>query len=144
MIEHSTGAIYFLESLGFRFSLDLDDELEITCPEFLSPDQIKARLLQDSAAIVGRIKMRAKNRMRQFVGGPFNGEPHALHHYYPNGRGIGMRVARAEWAAYWLSPDGRAFFQGMATSEKKAKGIGDLPAIEAIKKYGPYGPGATP
>ncbi len=108
--------VKFLESLGFAFGLDLEGNLEIECPGDLPPPaQIGASLYTDG--IKNAIQWRANLARRQCVGGPFNGQRH--------GHGLGcavcLRERRAKWAAYFVVLDGRAFFCGMATSERKAR-----------------------
>ena len=108
--------IKFLEMLGFKFTLDWDDELGIEEPgEIIEVGRIMWIVDQCRDRI--RDVMRNRNHwlMRQFVGGPLNGRPHNLY------RSGGVKIGPKKWAAYRVKRDGRAFFQGMTTSEAKAK-----------------------
>ncbi len=110
----------FLTELGFDMYIDLDQVLQIDYPEGLTAHQIAMRLgaeYRDELAVA--VRHRAMLERHQFIGGPFNGEPHRLSNAFSPL--VSMRVSRANWAAYFLVDDGRAFFQGMATSEKKAR-----------------------
>lgn len=92
---------------------------------------IAGRILLDHTKEVTRqLQLRRHYAMHQFVGGPLNGQRHdglpwmcvevgtkMLSYGY-----LTRRIRSAEWAVYVGNPkDGRAFFHGYATSEKKAR-----------------------
>lgn len=119
-LQHLPDTVRFLESLGFTFHLDWDDELQIDYPEDLTPERIALTLGEYRQHIVRTLKNRAEHDRMQLVGGPFNGERHGWTTCW--GRTLHARkVKRAWWAAYQLQEDGRAIFKGYATSEKKAR-----------------------
>lgn len=109
--------IRFMRQLGFEFHLDWDGELEIEYPLDLTPGQIAQALLSHDREIACVVKRQAACDREQCVGGPFNGRRHE----WLRGNLEGLRVKRGCWAVYLVVPDGRAFFQGFASSEKKAR-----------------------
>lgn len=123
--------VALLESVGFTFGLDFDDELMIEYPLEFDPKPLADKLATEHVQeITNYLKRRGQRAREQFVGGPLDGQPHKgliwltvevgttlvtygylLHH-----------VAPADWAVYLGNPhDGRAFFQGSVTSERKGR-----------------------
>jgi len=111
--------IRLLRSLGVELGLDWDDELLITCPEFIAGSAIETLLREHADQLRTELAAAARRRMRQFVGGPLNGKPHIV--YYSPGACRGFRQGPRRWAVYQFQRDGRALFRGWATSEKKAR-----------------------
>lgn len=126
--------VTLLESVGFTFGLDFDNELMIEYPLEFDPKCLADKLATEHVQeITNFLKRRGEQARRQFLGGPLDGEaywelrwvtvqlvePTRLatfgYHFH--------RTAPAAWAIYLAagSQDGRAFFRGTATSEKKAK-----------------------
>lgn len=111
------GAVPFLESLGFEFHLDFDEELQIEYPEDLTPEEIATAAGAATKEIVEMLKGRARTLRRQHFGGPMHGKPHGG--YWWNRPVYHLGFAR--WAAYVIDRDGRAIYVGEATSKKKAQ-----------------------
>lgn len=114
-------ALSFLEDLGFRFHLDWDESLLILPPENLTGEDVLEEFGKHQDAAVLVLKARHCRRMQVCFGGPFNGRRHRYEAPLDQGRWFGIRVERARWAAYKVSEDNRAFFQGYASSENKAR-----------------------
>lgn len=112
-------AISFCEALGLRIGIDLDGELQVSCSRQFTEQDVAAEIMKHAEAATWWVQNRAKRHRSQCVGGPFNGERHGRSHW--GAPAFGMRVRRAEWAAYFVEEDGRAFFHGMTTSERKAR-----------------------
>ena len=114
--------IRFLESIGFTFSLDFDEQVEIEYPEDVTPRYIATEVGKYHESIRNALNSRAKILRRQFVGGPFNGDRHGRFPWSAN-KIIARQVRRAMWAVYEIRDpnDGRAWFLGYASSEIKAK-----------------------
>lgn len=110
-----------LETLGVEIGLDFDDELLVTFPEKLDLAKLRSLLSEE----VNRKDLRQTliwNRsrsMRQFVGGPRHGQQYLQ--WELEGTFRGFRISRAKWAVYEYAKDGRAFFRGWATSQRKAR-----------------------
>jgi hypothetical protein len=118
--KHLPEPFRFLELFGFKFELDWDDSLIITPPErAIDNDRVMFVLNQCTKQITGKIVDRRRRDMRQCVGGPFNGQSHD--HWPFSSPVIARRVSRGRWAAYRVEKDGRAFYVGEATNEKKAR-----------------------
>lgn len=126
--------IALLESVGFQFGLDFDDELIVEYPLEFDPKVLADKVATDHAKeTVQFLKARAMRQRQQFIGGPLNGQQHEglpwlaiqigenplrLANYGFLARCLGP----AEWAVYIGNPaDGRAFYHGTATSQKKAR-----------------------
>ncbi len=118
-----------LEALGYKFSLDYDDALEITEPEELNDARLRELLRDSSDYLRFEVKDRAQRSRRVCVGGPFDGAQHVWPHCYPLNDASGntlsyyraaRQVKRGKWAAYALSIDGRAWYAGEATNERAA------------------------
>ncbi len=115
--------IKFLRALGFGFHLDWDGSLLIEEPDYLSASDVLEALgawREEWRNILARQVTYEAQRDRSFFhGGPSHGKRHGRDarraEYF-----VGCNVARAKWAVYKVVPDGRAFFQGYATSERKA------------------------
>lgn len=122
-------AIPFLERLGFEFELDWDESLEISAPDSVSPDDVLTALQGAHEIIRLYILRRSRLAKHVCVGGPCNGR---LHQSWC-GCALMYHLARARWAGYRVSHDGRAWFVGEFSSERKAR-IGVDEAVEAAKK----------
>lgn len=107
----------FLKLFGFRFGLDLDEQVIIESPETVVVAEIVSELEKHNEAIKRDLTIRAKNARQQCVGGPFNGRRHCQYFGCP----ILFHIKRAKWAVYVVSRDGRAFFLGYETSKKKGR-----------------------
>jgi hypothetical protein len=105
---------HFFKSLGWRFSLDDEEEtLRVQFPEDTTIDDVAETLAQEFyEPLVEVVKEEARLERRQLVGGPHNGEPHLG----SVGQRIGIRERRGCYSVYMVSEDGRAFFQGWASS----------------------------
>lgn len=122
-----------LRAVGFKFAVDYDGSLQWTAPESIDVAKLKFIVEHGEAAIAREILSREVRLRRCCYGGPMDGRRHAwLFHYLGRinaaGEVIGyaphyvpVRVNRAKWATYRLQEDGRAFFVGYATSERKAR-----------------------
>jgi len=113
-----TDGVRLLEHLGFSFPMDFDGDVLIESPSEVRVSDIVALLLErGNKEIVDRtIRFRARRNMRVCVGGPMNGQRHDGRFWSCE---LLYHLGRAEWAAYLVSPDGRAYFVGMATSKKR-------------------------
>lgn len=111
------GVVRFLESVGFAFELDWDDELTIAYPGDLTGKTLADALAEHGAAIVRTVKLRSASERHQFMGGPYNGQ----HHGRCSGERIAINIRRGKWAVYLVAADGRAWFRGYATSRVKAR-----------------------
>ena len=112
----------FFTSLGWRFSLDDEETVVVEFSEDMTTDDIALALAQGCHdPLVEVIKEEARLARKQFVGGPHNGESHRG----SIGQRIGIREHRGCYAVYEVSEDGRAFFQGWA-STRCAIGEGKL------------------
>lgn len=110
--------VEFLEELGFAFGIDFDELPMVSYPKRLNPVQIADKLLTTyENGLVNYLLHRANRERWQLVGGPQNG----CGHDYEIGDVIAIPNGRRNWSAYLVSPDGRAFFQGFATSKRAAK-----------------------
>jgi hypothetical protein len=125
-MKYLPDTIRFLETLGFEFQLDWDDELEISHPSEIQPEQVSLALRQYADYIVAYLRRRRQKALSHCIGGPFSGRRHGWY-YWPSFDGTryrqfhGLNVSRAKWAVYELMKDGRAYFRGYATSRKKAR-----------------------
>ena len=114
----------FLRMLGFKFYLDFDEQLVIEEPgDVLEMSRIMWIVDQCRDRIKQTVQHLAKRDMEQFVGGPFNGQRHDKSWYCCH-REVAKRIGPRQWAAHRLVKDGRAFFVGITTSEKKARALG--------------------
>ncbi len=121
----------FLESLGFEFHLDFDRQLIIEYPEELTVQDMAIALGPLSGGIREHLEGRQRIAMHTCMGGPLDGKPH-MWPYWNSRKIYAVRVKRAHWAAYRLQRDGRAIFQGYATSQKKARqGEFSKPAVKS-------------
>lgn len=109
----------FAEALGIKLGLDWDGELLIEYPEILSRLEIEAAVAPFEEDLALAISLRAKRLLNVLVGGPFNGRRNFSGCCH--GETFGRRVSRAHWAVYRQGDDGRAFFIGYATSQRKAR-----------------------
>ena len=112
-------AIRLLTILGVDLGLDWDDELLVTCPEFITGNTLEDVVREHADQIRTEIAARAGRARRQFVGGPFNGKRHDVN--FVPGCYRGVKVGLRRWAVYHFQRDGRAIFRGWATSEMKAR-----------------------
>lgn len=131
----------FLESLGVEFDMDWDGEVTMTVPEAVSCAEIEQALKPFGKRLREQVRFRAKQQRSVFVGGQLNGREVSWQgpgrcgcgHRMGNG-GYGYwirhRLARGRWEVYEEVPDGRAFFRGYATSERKAR-HGEITATAA-------------
>lgn len=119
MVDNWTipGLVRFLESVGFVFELDWDDELSITYPDDLTGKTLADELAKYGAAIVRTVKLTGASERSQFMGGPYNGQRHGRY----EGERIAIHMCRGKWAVYVVAPDGRAWFRGYAKSRTKAR-----------------------
>lgn len=126
-------AMRFLESLGWRFGLDYDDELIVTAPENQTTDDLKEAIERQPEGVVTKLQSRRRQTLQVFADGPLHGQP-----YDDSGWPMLLRVdervvrvetpllqhlARARWACYRIGGDGRAWYVGEATSRKKGKAL---------------------
>ncbi len=124
----------FLESLGVHFVMDWDDAVTITVPESVSWAEIQQALKPFGERLMEQVRCRAKRQRSVFVGGQLNGQQVSdslpwvrtsggIHRMAKceYGYWIRHRLKRGCWEVYEEVPDGRAFFRGYATSERKAK-----------------------
>lgn len=123
----------FLETLGVTFEIDWDDSVQIGIPESgVSYDEMRRALESPVPGTVAgatfsnwlhrEVLCRAAARRAVFVGGSLNGKQ--VRYEQPSYYGfIAHRLGRAHWEVYEQADkrDGRAFFRGYATSEKKAR-----------------------
>ena len=121
----------FLEAVGCKFSMDWDSHVIVAVPEELSHIQIREAIEPFAKELSRQVRYRAKRRRSVFVGGTLNGQEVGTQargtygHHMPNGRygyWIRHRIKRGCWEVYEEdAKDGRAFFRGYATSERKAR-----------------------
>lgn len=109
----------FAQALGIRVWMDWDDEVSIDCPEVVSRSEIEAALGPFADRLKTEFEVRARCRRAILVGGPFNGTRNNWD--YCPGATFGRRVAKSHWAVYRQADDGRAFFVGFASSQRKAR-----------------------
>lgn len=113
------GTLDTLRLLGWSFHLDENDDLVITHPpKAISNERWVDVLMQCRKRVKQDVIFKANRERRQFVGGPLNGQRHQEDGYCK--AGIAKSLGRADWVAYRLEKDGRAFYLGKATSKKKA------------------------
>ena len=127
----------FVRDLGFKVGLDYDDALIVESPLSVNPGDVAKQIERHGDTIIGELRGEREHALRRYIGGPLDGQsacgvyaPPCRHPdgTYSNGfRGFrvrdesGKRI-RAKWAVYEFDRrDGRAFFRGYATSEKKAR-----------------------
>lgn len=117
--------ISFLRALGFEFHIDYDCELLIEKPDEVSVDDVLEALgawRENWRGILARqVKYEGQCERREFCGGPLHGQRHSVDYHLMYHHFRGYHLARAKWAVYEFQPDGRAFFRGYATSERKAR-----------------------
>lgn len=124
----------FLESIGVRFDMDWDDEVTMTVPEAVFCADIEQALGPFGKQLSQQVRSRAQQQRSVFVGGQLNGQEvsdrtwgvrSGYGHRIVNGGGYGYwirhRLKRGYWEVYEQVPDGRAFFRGCTTSERKAR-----------------------
>jgi hypothetical protein len=122
----------FLESLGVSFDMDWDEEVTITVPGAVSCVELEQALKPFGKQLSQEVRYRAKRQRSVFVGGQLNGRE--VSWQGPGRRGCGHRMAgggyaywirhrlkRGCWEVYEEVLDGRAFFRGYTTSERKAR-----------------------
>jgi hypothetical protein len=120
MSQFLPDTLEFLTLLGFNISIDFDENLRIEPPRDCSATKIAELLAAEFAApLAQQVVWRAQRERKQYLGGPFNGQQHGESNGFTPC--LAARVRRGHWAAYFLVDDGRAFFMGLATSERKAK-----------------------
>lgn len=111
---------HFVERLGFKLGLDFDNALIIEHPNAVPIEAVIELLTKCQASLIAEIKCDAARERRQYVGGPVNGQKIGLSHSH----WLTVHVGRGRWAAYY-SPlpyrDGRAFYVGEATNQRKAR-----------------------
>ena len=120
-----------LTTMGYRFSLDFDDEVLIEKPETLDLSKMDEMVQNALWQIQCRLRGQRSRSLRGFVGGPLAGR----NHKGPNrvdGK-LFMKIGPKQWACYQhqlerlegigytVSDDPRLYFRGMATSEKNAR-----------------------
>jgi len=115
----STSILSFAEALDVEFSMDWDGEVFIEYPEHVDVERLRSYLKEHGSALAVMFSDRESRKQQVLVGGPFANKPNWR--WSPAGTFIVLRVKRAKWAVYRQHGDGRAFFMGLATSEKKAK-----------------------
>lgn len=118
MTQHRPFAISelrLLELLGFQFALDFDDTLQIKCDQ--TADQMVEILNGRMDQLLRPFQYRMRRQRSQLVGGPCNGRKH----YAQPDDVLALHLARAKWAIYSVEKDGRAFYRGNETSERKAR-----------------------
>ena len=111
------------EHLGYTLSLDLDGDLIVAPPLTIDVAKLTALIELHHQPLANLVQRRAENDRQRYHGGPLDGQRHDRFHSWPwsTPRYFGVHIQRAKWAVYQLWEDGRAIFQGYATSEKKAK-----------------------
>ena len=115
------------EAMGFRFSMDWDDQLIIEPPSHVSADEMRQWIVDNAAKeIVNRFRYQAKRASSVLVGGPFCGRPTTR----TWGQICCWRRERADWHAYCVAKDGKGYYAGPATSRKKAMELGRSRAKE--------------
>ena len=100
---------------------DLDGE-EMSIDLSLVSEQAIIGLLatEYKPAVLRRLRLEQMKRMQIFVGGPFAGQSHARSRY--SSPVCVMNLGLRRWAAYsFATDDDRLWYQGEATSEKKAR-----------------------
>lgn len=127
----SVNAFDVLTSLGYRFSLDFDDEVLVERPDELDRSKIDELIERSMWQIQCRLKNQRRKGLSVFVGGPLAGRSHK-----GSGRLDGklfVNVGPKQWAVYQheLQPvagigfavgdDPRLYFRGLATSERNAR-----------------------
>ena len=107
----------FLREIGIEFEVDWDGELSIKFPQD-TPQRIISIIDYFKPCIEKRLKSDNKVEQHCFVGGPLNGQRYFK--YLRINRPYCRRIQRAEWAVYVVKShsDPRAWFAGIATSEK--------------------------
>ena len=123
----------FLESLGVEFDMDYDETVSVTVPESVSRAEIEEAVKPFGKQLTEQVRYRAERQRSVFVGGQLNGQE--VSWQGPGRRGCGHRMANGSYA-YWITyrlkrgrwevyeevrGDGRSFFRGYATSERKAR-----------------------
>ena len=111
------GIVHFLESVGFQFELDWDDELTIVYPADLTGETLADALAKHGNAIIKTVKVAAAAERRQCMGGPYNGTQHG----WGTDERIVLPICRGKWVVYLVAADGRAWFRGYATSKREGK-----------------------
>lgn len=116
--------INLLREAGYELGLDVDDTVLIGHPDEIDPVKLGHFVGEKyTESIRFALKREAERVRRRLHGGPFAGERRDPEtDYYGRERfTFGIKVERGKWAVYERWRDGRAFFRGWATSEKKAK-----------------------
>lgn len=109
----------FLEHLGVNFDMDYDGEVFFDVPKDVCHDAIEEALQPFGKGLAQEVRNRARRQRSVFVGGQWNGKTAA--HLGVWNPWIRHHLRRGCWEVYEAVPDGRAFFRGYATSEKKAR-----------------------
>lgn len=111
----------FLRELGYGFEEDWDGQLVITQPEDIDIKQVTEIIKQFHKTIKKRLYFERCKAHSVCVGGPMNGKSYGMLKL-PN-EPILFHISRCKWAVYSTKDydDPRAWFVGIATSEKKAR-----------------------
>lgn len=124
-------AFDLLTTMGYRFSLDFDDEVLIEKPERLDLSKLDEMLQNALWQIQCRLRGQRSRSLRVFVGGPLAGRNHKGTNRL-DGK-LFVKLGPREWACYQheltklegigyaVSDDPRMYFRGMATSERKCR-----------------------
>ena len=100
--------VTLLESVGFTFGLDLDEELQIEYPLDFDPKTLADKLaVEHVRELTSFLKFRGQRARQQFLGGPLDGQPHSGLPWSLYQRADGTHVSRgvilhrtapADWA----------------------------------------------
>lgn len=127
-LPHSWPALEILRALGLRVGLDFDGELLVDAGDDPARSIDRATIAEWvqrventrlQAALLHELHRERRRMLRVCYGGPLDQQFHGWCSYGQKFHGV--RVERARWATYRVEEDGRAFFVGYATSEKKSK-----------------------
>lgn len=110
--------IKLLKALEVEIGLDWDGALMFTCPVVVSGATLEGLIEEHAEQIARELGAAGRRAMECFVGGPLNGQRHDA--LFAVGAHRGYRQGPKKWAVYQFERDGRAFFRGWATSQKKA------------------------
>ena len=132
-------AVEFLESAGWTFELDWDDELIVSVPAGQAVADLVAAVKRLPDAVVDRLRRQRRRNLQTYVDGPLQGRS------YQTQWGVGVdvdyvrleeegpavrvmrpilvHVSRGRWACYRVAEDGRAYFIDWASSRKKARAL---------------------
>jgi hypothetical protein len=117
--------------LGYRFSLDFDDEVLVEQPEELDRSKLNELIEQSMWQIQCRLKSKQRKQLSVFVGGPLAGKTHKGSSRL-DGK-MFVKLGPKRWAVYQhamqpvagvgqaVGDDPRLYFRGTSTSERNAR-----------------------